>query len=190
MSTTLNKDVLYLSLGVIAVFVGLAACNVNPADEKQVSNSEKSVAVDAKVVAAPEIKWESKPPILPNPALTPGIVDPSATKDKICTSGYTATVRNVTEATKKAVFTLYNLSRADDKFEIDHLISLELGGANDIKNLWPQSYTTQPFNAKEKDRLENKMRKMVCSGELDLKTAQREISANWIVAYKKYIGEK
>jgi hypothetical protein len=27
---------------------------------------------------------------------------------------------------------------------------------------------------------------MVCSGQLDLATAQREISQDWVAAYKKY----
>jgi hypothetical protein len=30
------------------------------------------------------------------------------------------------------------------------------------------------------------LRRQVCAGQLDLATAQHEISANWIAAYKKY----
>ena len=62
-----------------------------------------------------------------------------------------------------------------------------MGGSNDIKNLWPQSYTTQPYNAYMKDKLENKLRKLICSGELDLAKAQKEIAADWILAYNKYV---
>jgi hypothetical protein len=69
---------------------------------------------------------------------------------------------------------------------VDHLISLELGGSNSIKNLWPQSYRTQPWNAHVKDTLENELHDEVCSGRLDLKTAQREIAGDWIAAYRKY----
>jgi hypothetical protein len=29
-------------------------------------------------------------------------------------------------------------------YEIDYLISLELGGSNSIKNLWPESYWASP----------------------------------------------
>lgn len=128
-------------------------------------------------------------PQLPDPKLTPGVVDPVATGEKICISGYTGTVRNVSEATKKKVFALYGIDRTKDKFEIDHLISLELGGSNDIKNLWPQSYTTKPWNAHKKDQLENKLHRMICDGIIDMPTAQKEIATNWIEAYKKYIGE-
>ena len=40
-----------------------------------------------------------------------------------------------------------------------------------------------------KDALERKLHKLVCAGQLDLKTAQREIASNWIEAYKKYVNE-
>ena len=68
------------------------------------------------------------------------------------------------------------------------LRSLELGGSNSIKNLWPESYRTSPWNARVKDRLENRLHELECDGDLDLKTAQREIAANWIEAYKKYVS--
>jgi hypothetical protein len=34
--------------------------------------------------------------------------------------------------------------------------------------------------------LEDHLRNLVCDGQLDLATAQREIATNWIEAYKKY----
>ena len=71
---------------------------------------------------------------------------------------------------------------------VTRLISLELGGSNSIKNLWPESYRTTPWNARVKDRLEDKLHELVCSGQLDLQTAQRAIASNWIEAYKKYVG--
>ncbi len=36
--------------------------------------------------------------------------------------------------------------------------------------------------------LENKLHDNVCIGQVDLKTAQREIITDWIAAYKKYMG--
>lgn len=128
-------------------------------------------------------------PQTPDPKLTPGVVNPAATKEMICTPNYTSQpgVRNVPESVKKQVFAEYNVDRNSDKFEIDHLISLELGGANDIKNLWPESYTTVPYNAHVKDDLENKLHRMICSGQIDMKTAQTEIATDWIGAYKKYV---
>ena len=132
-------------------------------------------------------------PQAPDPKLTPGVVNPAATKEMICTPNYTSQpgVRNVPESIKKQVFAEYNVDRNSDKFEVDHLISLELGGANDIKNLWPQSYTTMPYNAHTKDALENKLHRMICLGQIDMKTAQTEIATDWIGAYKKYVlGDK
>ena len=129
-------------------------------------------------------------PIKPNPKLTPGVADPAATVEKICTSGYTATVRNVPESVKKQVFAEYGIDPTSDKFEVDHLISLELGGSNDIKNLWPQSYTTQPLNAHRKDVLENKLHDMICSKQITIQEAQKTISTDWVKAYNKYILNK
>jgi len=128
-------------------------------------------------------------PIKPDPKLTPGVADPTATVKKICTSGYTATVRNVPASVKKQVFAEYHIDPTSDKFEVDHLISLELGGSNDIKNLWPQSYTTQPLNAHRKDVLENKLHSLICSKQITIKNAQKAISVDWVNAYNKYIGK-
>src|SRR5258708_33082463 len=68
-------------------------------------------------------------------------------------------------------------------YEVDQLIPLELGGSNSIKNLWPESHRTAPWNAQVKDRLEGKLHELVLRGQLDLKTAQQAIAVNWIEAY-------
>ena len=129
-------------------------------------------------------------PQRPNPTLTPGVVDPAKTKDLICVPGYTSQpgVRNVTESTKAKVFLEYKVDPKADQFEVDHLISLELGGSNDIKNLWPQAYNTKPLNAHVKDALENKLHALVCSGKADLAAVQHDIAADWTSAYVKYVG--
>jgi len=69
---------------------------------------------------------------------------------------------------------------------VDYLITPALGGADDIHNLWPQSYSSTVWNARVKDSLEDRLREMVCEGRLDLATAQHDLSADWISAYKKY----
>src|SRR5205085_642825 len=125
-------------------------------------------------------------PILPDPKLTPGAALP-VTTDDICVPGYTQAVRDVPSSVKRQVYEEYGITTHEPgEYEVDHLISLELGGSNSIRNLWPQSYRTQPWNAHVKDALENELHEQVCSGQLDLKSAQREISGNWIESYKKY----
>lgn len=129
-------------------------------------------------------------PQAPNPALTPGVIDPAATLSIICVRGYTSQlgVRNVTDVTKAKVFAEYGVDPKADQFEIDHLISLELGGSNDIHNLWPQAYNTKPLNAHVKDALENKLHALVCAGKADLATVQHDIATDWVAAYRKYVG--
>jgi hypothetical protein len=107
----------------------------------------------------------------------------------ICMPGYSKSVRNVPVSTKNQVYRAYGiLSHKPKEYEIDHLISLELGGSNSMKNLWPQSFVTQPLNAKVKDKLENALHELVCSRKLDIKEAQQAIAQNWTEAYVKYIG--
>ena len=125
---------------------------------------------------------------LPNPQLTPGdTLD--VTKADICEPGYATKVRNVPESVKNQAYQEYGIrSHKAGEYEVDHLISLELGGSNSIRNLWPQSYSGE-WNAHIKDKLEDKLHALVCSGSLDLKTVQREISTDWIAAYQKYVGK-
>jgi hypothetical protein len=71
--------------------------------------------------------------------------------------------------------------------EVDHLISLELGGSNAITNLWPEPYVGR-WGARTKDTLENRLHDLVCSGAMKLPHAQRIEAANWVAAYEKYVG--
>jgi hypothetical protein len=76
---------------------------------------------------------------LPDRSCSPGKV---ATTDvaRICTPGYTQQVRNVSEATKNAVFREYGIRRhSAGRYEVDHIIPLELGGSNSIRNLFPEA---------------------------------------------------
>ncbi len=128
---------------------------------------------------------QSNAPLLPDPKMTPGATLPVTTGD-ICVSGYSQKVRNVPVDVKRQVYAEYGIaSHRPGEYEIDHLISLELGGSNSIKNLWPQSYVTKPWNAHVKDKLENELHDEVCSGRISLPMAQHDIATDWIAAYKK-----
>lgn len=131
-------------------------------------------------------------PLRPDPHLTPGAVNPAATLQVICVPGYTSRpgVRQVTAATKAERFRAYGVDPKGPgaPFEIDHLISLELGGSNEPTNLWPQSYVTQGLNAHLKDALEDRLHALVCAGKVPLAQAQHEISTDWPGAYVRYVG--
>ena len=118
------------------------------------------------------------------------------TLQMVCAPGYSKCIRNVPAAEKRSVYASYGLQgnhtgycESQQGCEVDHLISLELGGSNDQKNLWPEPYQGEALNAHVKDRLENFLHTEVCAGRIGLKEAQDEISTNWIESYRKRIGE-
>ena len=119
----------------------------------------------------------------PDKDCTPGAIISSATKSAVCKSGYSKTVRNVPESEKKQVYAEYGIaSRSPGQYEVDHFISLELGGSNDISNLFPEPASPTP-GFHEKDKVENYLHAQVCSGAITLLEAQTEISGNWVDVY-------
>jgi hypothetical protein len=127
-------------------------------------------------------------PIRPDPNLTPGAV---LTTDltKICQPGYTKTVRHTSGKLKHRIYIEYGIQPQEEHYEIDHLIPLELGGADVRANLWPESYDTQPWNAHVKDRLENFLHEEACAGRIPIEQAQQQIAEDWIAEYRRYLGE-
>jgi anti-sigma factor RsiW len=125
--------------------------------------------------------WEE-----PDLRLTPGVTV-SVTENDVCGGSAERTVPVVPVSLKRKVFELYGVSPLrPDAYEVDYLITPELGGATDIRNLWPEPYQDTVWNAHVKDQLEDRLHRMVCHGDVDLATAQHEISTDWIGAYRKY----
>lgn len=121
-------------------------------------------------------------------ACTPGDIIHDATKDKICVQGYAGSVRNVPQSTKDQVYAAYGVTvHKTGQYEVDHLVSLELGGSNDISNLWPEPATPKP-GFHEKDHVENYLHDEVCKGNISLSEAQTEIATNWIAVYNRMSG--
>ncbi len=126
--------------------------------------------------------------MLPDPRMTPGAV---ATQDPtvVCVPGYARAMRHTSGRLKHRIYREYGIEPRPGHYEIDHLISLQLGGADVAANLWPQSHDTEPWNARVKDQLENFLHAEVCAGRMSLPQAQAEIAQDWIAAYRKYLGE-
>ena len=123
---------------------------------------------------------------LPNHRLTPGVAL-TASAARVCVRGYSASVRNVPQAEKDAVYARYGVVDVPYRHEVDHLVSLELGGSNAIANLWPEPYAGR-WGARTKDVLENRLHELVCDGRLRLRRAQRTEAADWVAAYRLYVG--
>jgi len=123
---------------------------------------------------------------IPDSRLTPGATLP-LTRDDVCAGGLVDAARVVPVEIAKAVFAAYGVEApAPRAYEVDYLITPALGGSDNIRNFWPQPYRNTIWNAHIKDALEDHLRHLVCTGQLSLATAQREIATDWISAYKKY----
>ena len=134
------------------------------------------------------LRWQANV-ALPDPGITPGAAFPGVTASQVCTPGWAEAHRDVPDEVGHQVFAEYGLSYAvHDSYEVDHLIPLELGGSNSIRNLWPQPQGGSNPGYPSKDRLENRLHELVCSGSLSLAAAQHVIAANWWAAYQTYLS--
>jgi len=125
---------------------------------------------------------------LPDAGCTPGTRYRLVDKRRVCTPGYAGSVRDVPQSRKDAVYRAYGITRHFDgrNGEVDHLVSLELGGTNATANLFPEAAKPTP-GSHEKDRLENRLHDLVCSGTITLRKAQHAIATNWVKAYRVYV---
>src|ERR1700722_4509723 len=135
------------------------------------------------------------PEIYPDPARTPGAINPEITQENIretiCNPRWsTKSIRPEESYTHRLKIEQiseygYSDSRLRD-YEEDHFIPLELGGnPTDPKNLWPEPFETSipDGGAHAKDKVENYLRAEVCAGSLTLDQAQREIAEDWYRVY-------
>lgn len=122
---------------------------------------------------------------LPQPSCTPGSIDPAVSqgdiRSTICRSGWTTKVRPPESQTQWAKYQVgypvYHIP-GSAKSELDHLVPLELGGSNDITNLWPEvGKIPNP-----KDKVENALNHAVCAGQVSLSAAQNAIASDWLTA--------
>ena len=116
--------------------------------------------------------------LLPNPKLTPGRV---AKRDK--------DRGGVTIKMEQKVFARYRLPwTRRNEFKIDHLIPVELGGADTINNLWPQSLRTKPYGADRKELLTEVLLTRIRASQMTVAQAQEQISRDWIDTFIDHLG--
>jgi hypothetical protein len=135
---------------------------------------------------------------LPDPKCTPGATNPSLTVKVLRDPDFrTRCVRShaTSEEQKNGTYMWYNIHHPEQNSgvmqtcELDHLISLELGGADTLDNIWPQcgppNVVLSARFFKQKDMVENFVAALVKAGSIDLGDAQRRIADDWT----QFLGE-
>lgn len=109
---------------------------------------------------------------LPDPHLTPGAVRPLS-QAQVCAIHWSTDTRRVTQRMKRQVAAHYQLAWPATGYVFDHLIPRDLGGADVIENLWPQTVA----EAKRKDGDEVRLHRAVCAtpSRLSLEAAQQQM---------------
>lgn len=129
----------------------------------------------------------------------PGLANPDITQNNInetiCNPNWsTKSIRPPVSYTNnlkwKQIKEYWYEDTSKKSYEEDHIIPLEVGWhPSDPRNLWPEPYNTTLswviIWAKQKDVVENKLHKEVCSGRISLKDAQSIFTWDWYSYYLK-----
>jgi hypothetical protein len=112
---------------------------------------------------------------LPNLDFTPGATTTVAMSE-ICSMNHDEAVRPLPSTMQQTVFQEYGMRQpAAANYEIDFLISPGLGGAEDLRNLWPEPCYNTLWNSFVKDQLEDYLHQSVCGGRISLAAAKQDI---------------
>jgi hypothetical protein len=167
-----------------AVLVGAAAGGARSSDQP-------TIDLGRTILLAPRVREAGcRRGALPDRRCSPGAYYRNLTRAVLCSPTFhTAAVRHVPQSERFAVEREYDMAPRSygRALEIDHIVSLELGGSNDIANLFPESGGGEA-SYHMKDKLENRLHAMVCDRELGLRAAQTTIAANWRRLYEKVYG--
>jgi hypothetical protein len=132
----------------------------------------------------------------PDPHCSPGALTQANIGRTICRpGGYTGSVRppeRVSEPEKRALMAAYGNHAPLSSVELDHIVSLGLGGAaNDARNLYPEpnypDASPDSYYQNPKDRLEDRLHDLVCAGRLPLARAQTALAHGWPASYRRYV---
>jgi hypothetical protein len=127
--------------------------------------------------------------IVPDPTLTPGAVR-TTNLGEICGDD-TRSLRHGSRERSDLIFERYHIAPADRmQYTLDHLIPLEIGGADVVDNIWPEPRRSLAgeWDDTRKDQVERRLGMLVCSGELDVEIAQKAIAEDWTEAWRRYVS--
>jgi len=160
----------------------------SPADDAITQAAAAKTPSTRPVPLAPSSTKAGPAYLYPNSSLTPGAVL-TTDASTICTPGYASSVRDVSTATKKQVYAEYGVSYPEPlgAYEVDHFIPLEIGGSNDIKNLWLEPATPTP-GFHQKDQFENFEHDQVCKGSISVAEAQSRMVSDWYFYWEEEVG--
>lgn len=148
---------------------------------KNITNELRALAGRGFEIAAPT-KFESCIITNNNPdyACTPGGVFADVLRGDLCKRGYASSVKAISAKTKDAVFSAYTIAEFDRKqYTLDRFAPINLGGTNDVQNIWPQP--TKDVSSKNK--VESFLFEEMCSGRITVSESQELASTNWQKVY-------
>jgi len=171
------------------------ATSADVAEDDIVSSADEAIA-QAAAAKTPSTQTVSLAPsrtkagplyLYPDPTLTPGAIL-TTDASTICTPGYASGVRNVSTATKEQVYAEYGASypQPTGAYEVDHFIPLEIGGSNDLANLWLEAATPTP-GFHQKDQFENFEHDQVCKGSISAAEAQSRMMSDWYFYWEEEV---
>jgi hypothetical protein len=194
--------------GVLAVVLGVALTAASGGIAAVDASSQPTASFTAQ--ASSSSHRSASALLKPDPTLHPSAIDPAATKARLCAPGFTTkSVRPPTSYTgplkhlelggggrivapSGTNYTVVGeqLPGQVGDYELDHLISLELGGNPERPaNLWMEPYERKGsrlaplgLGAESKDVVENRLHREVCAGTISLAAAQQAIANNWMTA--------
>jgi anti-sigma factor RsiW len=146
------------------------------------------IAVGHRFASPAVMRWrgDRTAAVVPDRRLTPGVAQ-AMNSNEVCTQTLSDDTHVVPASVRQRVFQEYGMAGVGSgDYELDYLISPQLGGTDDIRNLWPEPASLTVWNMRAKDALEGRLKQLVCQGKVSLSTAQHDLATDWISAYKKY----
>ena len=129
---------------------------------------------------------------MPDPTCTPGAYNPTVTVAVLTNADFrTCCIRDKVESetAKKVAYQWYGITAPthnqgqSQTCELDHLVPLEMGGADSMDNIWPQcgpnSAALMDRYFKQKDLVESYLADQVKAGTMDLSTAQHAVAKDY-----------